>query len=203
MRESLIFSKQWKQEDIMKLLKFKENTTVGNMTDGYDDDYEMEDKKIKFEEYKDLLDKFSSIFKQEEIDKLKNNYQLLLEYFFLRELMIEEYISDKFKTNDNRRHLNLRLADYLLRINFEENEAIKEDSKLINQFVSEINESYFKKDNLEDLSDKTYMFKIERVLGTMQIPHFLLREGYRIRREIQKNKEIFVNNATAEKRIRR
>ena len=175
MRESLIFSKQWKQEDIMKLLKFKENTTVGNMTDGYDDDYEMEDKKIKFEEYKDLLDKFSSIFKQEEIDKLKNNYQLLLEYFFLRELMIEEYISDKFKTNDNRRHLNLRLADYLLRINFEENEAIKEDSKLINQFVSEINESYFKKDNLEDLSDKTYMFKIERVLGTMQIPHFLLR----------------------------
>ena len=201
MRESLIFSKQWKQEDIMKLLKFKENTTVGNMTDGYDDDNEMEDKKIKLEEYMDLLDKFSSIFKQEEIDKLKNNYQLLLEYFFLRELMIEEYISDKFKTNDNRRHLNLRLADYLLRINFEENEAIKEDSKLINQYISEINESYFKKDNLEDLSDKTYMFKIERVLGTKQIPHFLLREGYRIRREIQKNKEIFVNNATAEKEL--
>jgi hypothetical protein len=164
------------------------------MSNKNDNDYELDDKKIKLEEYSDLLDKFSTLFKQEEIDKLKNNYQILLEYFFLREFLIEEYISDKYKTNDNKRHLNLRLADYLLRINFEENEAIKEDSKLISQFISEINEFYLKKDNLEDLSDEKYMFKIEAVLGTMQIPHFLLREGYRLRRELEKNKETIINN---------
>ena len=182
-RESLIFSKQWKKEDIIKIMSNKN-----------DDDYELDDKKINLEEYSDLLDKFSSLFKQKEIDNLKNNYQILLEYFFLREFLIEEYISDKYKTNDNKRHLNLRLADYLLRINFEENEAIKDDSKLINQFISEINEFYLKKDNLEDLSDEKYMFKIEAVLGTMQIPHFLLREGYRLRRELEKNKEAIINN---------
>ena len=33
-KESLIFSKQWKQEDIIK-----------NMSFNYDDDYEMDDKK--------------------------------------------------------------------------------------------------------------------------------------------------------------
>ena len=71
-----------------------------------------------------------------------------------------------------KRHLNSRLADYLLRINFEENEAIKEDAKLINQLISEINETYFKKDNLEDLSDETYMSKINIVLGTKKDQNF-------------------------------
>ena len=190
MKESLIFSKLWTEEDVSK-----------NLTECFDDEYEMDDKKIKLEEYSDLLDLFSSLFKQEEIEKLKNNYQILLEYFFLREKKIEDYISKKFKTNDNKRHLNLRLADYILRINFEGNEAIKEDSKLINQFISEINESYLKKDNLEDLSDKTYMLKIKIILGTNNVPHFLLREGFRLRREIEKNKEIFINNAEAEKEL--
>ena len=201
LRESLIFSKQWNQEDILKLLKFEEDTKGRDISDEYEDDNENDDKKIKLEEYSDLLDKFTSLFKQEEINNLKNNFQILIEYFYLRELMIEEYISDKFKLNDNKRHLNSRLTDYLLRINFEENEAIKEDAKLINQFISEINESYFKKDNLEDLSDQTYMSKIEIVLGTKKIPNFLLREGFRIRREIKKNKEIFINNAISENEL--
>ena len=200
LRESQIFSRQWKKEDIMKLLKFKEQTKIGRIPDRTEDD-DIDDKTIKIEEYSDLLNKFSSIFKQEEIDKLKNDYKILIEYFYLRELMIEEYISEKFKLNDNKRHLNLRLADYLLRIQFEENEAIKEDAKLINKFISEINESYFKKENLDDLSDETYMNKINIVLGTKEIPHFLLRVGYRIRREIGKNKEEFINNANAEKEL--
>ena len=198
MRESLIFSKQWNKEDIIKILNFKKENKEEDII-SEDDDEDIENQKINLGDYTDLLDKFSYIFKQEEIEHLKNNYQFLLEYFYLREIMIEEYISDKFKYNDKQRHLNSKLADYLLRAQFEENEAIKEDAKLINQFISEINESYFKEENIEDLSDKTYMYKIEGVLGTMQIPNFLLREGFRIRRQIKNNKDIFIKNTEVQK----
>ena len=63
----------------------------------------------------------------------------------------------------------------------------------MNKFISEINESYLKESGL-DLSDAEYMNKMNIVLGTKEIPHFLLREGFRIRRGIQNNKEIFIES---------
>ena len=63
----------------------------------------------------------------------------------------------------------------------------------MNKFISEINESYLKESGL-DLSDEEYMNKMNIVLGTKEIPHFLLREGFRIRRGIQNNKEIFIES---------
>ena len=69
MRETLIFSKQWKQEDILKILKFEE--TSEDWYDKNDYDFEEEnDKKINLEEYTDLSDKFVSEIKQEELESL-------------------------------------------------------------------------------------------------------------------------------------
>ena len=82
LRESLIFSRQWNQEDILKLLKFEEDTKGRDISDEYEDDNENDDKKIKLEEFSDLLDKFASLFKQEEINNLNNNFQILIEYFY-------------------------------------------------------------------------------------------------------------------------
>ena len=199
MEESEIFSKQFKYEDILQIVNFQENSKSKDITEGYD--YEIDEKKLDFEEFWDTFALFSSLFKQEEIDKLKNNYQLLLYYFYSRELQIEEYITSKYKLNNNKRILNLRFLDYLIRIEFETNEAIYEDAKLINEFISEINDSYYKKENLDDLSDQTYINKISIVLGTKKIPKFLLREGFRLRREIEKNKEIYVKNAEEENEL--
>ena len=117
-----------------------------------------------------------------------------MDYFYLRELIIEEYINEKYKNNTFKRHSNLRIADYFLRILFEENSSTYETAKLINQFISEINEIYFEKENWDDLSDNTYMNKINEVFGTKDLPKFLLRKGFRIRREIQKNLESIKKN---------
>ena len=197
LRESQIFSRIWNEDDVKNIIKYKNEKKEGNRPE-LD---EIDDKKIKIEEYLDLFKKFASLFKQEEIDKIRNDKKNLIKYFYLREVIIEKYISDRYKLNDNKRHLNLKIADYLLRIQFEENEEIKENSKLINKLISEVNKSYFKKENLDDLSDETYINKLKIVLGTKTIPHFLLRIGYRIRREIAKNKEEFLKNAEAEKEL--
>lgn len=189
MRESLIFTRQWKAEDIQKIVDFDENNnelSLQNENDIYDGP---DNKKINFEEYKDVMDEISSVFNQKDMELLDNDIQLILEYFFLREIIVEEFICDKYKNNDNQRHLNLRLADYAIRIQFEENNAIKNTTKLINQFISEINVEYIDTKNIDDLSDITYMSKIEEVLGTIEVPNFLLREGFRIRREIKKIKK--------------
>ena len=170
----------------MKLMKFKKD----NKNDIFADDDEEDDKKINIEDYNDLLNEFYRVFIQKEIDLLNNDIKNTIEYFYLRELMVKNYISDKYKFNDNKRHSYLRVLDYLLRVQFEGNEAIKDASKLINKFISEINESYLKESGL-DLSDAEYMNKMNIVLGTKEIPHFLLREGFRIRRGIQNNKDIF------------
>ena len=189
LRESTIFSRQWKQEDIIKLMKFKKD----NKNDIFADDYEEDDKKINIEDYNDLLNEFYRLFIQKEIDLLDNDIKNTIEYFYLRELMLKNYISEKYKFNDNKRHLYLRLLDYLLRVQFEGNEAIREASNLINKLISEINESYLKESSL-DLSDIEYMNKMKIVLGTKENPHFLLREGFRIRRGIQNNKDIFIES---------
>ena len=195
MRETLIFSKQWKQEDILKILKFEE--TSEDWYDKNDYDFEEEnDKKINLEEYTDLSDKFVSEIKQEELESLNNDISKIIEYFYLKELIIEKYINEKYSDNYNKRHLNLRFADYLLRTQFEVNVSISDGAKLINQFISEINESYYEKSNLNDLTDHTYMNKINEVFGTKKIPKFLLREGFRMRREMEKNKESIYKSIT-------
>ena len=197
LRESTIFSRAWKKEDIMKLMKFQKD----NKQDMFADEDEEEDKKINIEDYNDLLNEFYRLFVQEEINLLNNDIRNTIEFFYLRELTMKNYISEKFKFNDNRRHSYLRVLDYLLRIQFEGNNAIKDVSNLINLFISEVNESYLQNGNLEDLSDSAYMDKLESILGTKKIPHFLLREGYRIRRGIQNNKDIFIKTLENEKKI--
>ena len=194
LRETLIFSKKWTEEDIVKVIKFEEdekyNTTLDiNFGERIDND-----EKIDIKEYSDLIDEFFSIFIQEDIDQLNNNKKIILDYFYYGELLIEQYITNIYKNNDNKRHLNIRLADYLLRVQFEENESICETTKLINELILQVNESYIEQDNLNDLSDKTYLDKVSKVLGTNVIPKFLLREGYRLRRQIQKNKEFFLES---------
>jgi len=120
------------------------------------------------------------------LDLLNNDIKIILGYFYIRELIIENYINEKYKNNTFKRHSNLRIADYFFRILFEENSSTCEMAKLINQFISEINETYFEKENWNDLSDVTYMNKIKDVFGIIELPKFLLRKGFRIRREIQK-----------------
>ena len=196
LRESTIFSRPWKQEDIIKLMKFQKE----NRQDIFADEDLEEDKKIFIEDYNDLLNEFYRVIHQEEIDLLNNNIKNIIEYFYLRELKMRNFISEKYKFNDNKRHSYLRVLDYFLRVQFDGNEAIKDASKLINQIISEVNESYLKNGNLEDLSDSAYIEKLKQVLGTKDIPHFLLREGYRIRRGIQNNKDIFVKTIENEKK---
>ena len=185
-KESNIFSREWKKEDIQKILKFKE-TNKNWYQKSQNDDYEEEDdQKINLEEYTDLLNQFKLYFNQREFDLLKNDIKIILSYFYIRELIIENYINEKYKNNTFKRHSNLRIADYFFRILFEENSSTYEMAKLINQFISEINETYFEKENWNDLSDVSYMNKIKDVFGTIELPKFLLRKGFRIRREIQK-----------------
>ena len=193
-KESNIFSREWKEEDIQKIYKLKENDKdwyEQNENDIYEED---DDKKINLEEYNDLLNEFNSYFNQTELCLLDNDIKFILDYFYLRELIIEEYINEKYKNNSSKRHSNLRIVDYFLRILFEENSSTYETAKLINQFISEINEIYFEKENWDDLSDNTYMNKINEVFGTKDLPKFLLRKGFRIRREIQKNLESIKKN---------
>ena len=190
MRESQIFSRQFKPEDIAKIIQFEEGKN--NLLKPNDFGEEISHgEKINLDEYKDLTDEFNKIIIQKDIDLLGNDIQRILDYFHFGEIIINQYISDKYKNDNNKRHLNIRLADYLLRVQFEQNESINEAAKKINEQINTINESYNEINNLKDLSDKTYIDKIQRALNNKYIPLFLLREGYRIRRLIEKNKRDF------------
>lgn len=152
------------------------------------------DEKINIKEYSDLIGVFYFNFKQEDIDILNDDKKKILNYFYLRESKIETYINNKYKNNDNKRHLNIRLADYLLRVQFRENESICKTTKLINDLILQVNESYNEQNNLNDLSDETYLNKVKKVLGVNKVPKFLLRAGYRLIRQIQKNKEFILES---------
>ena len=133
-KESNIFSREWKKEDIQKILKLKESNKdwyQQNENDIYKED---DDKKINLEEYNDLLNEFNTYFNQTELCLLNNDIKFILDYFYLRELIIEEYINEKYKNNTFKRHSNLRIVDYFLRILFEENSSTYKMAKLINQY---------------------------------------------------------------------
>ena len=181
MRESLIFSRQWDLDIINSYLKQQEKS-FSFLTD-FDS---IDDNKLNFEEYIDLKEEFSSLFIQNEIDMMNNDIKKLLEYFYYGEILLENYINKKYENNNSKRYSYLRVLDCLLRILFEENNSIKNSSKSINEIISDINESYYKKKIvIDDLSDVKYEEKIIDLLGTETIPHFLLREGLRIIRKIK------------------
>ena len=188
MKESLIFSRQWTQADVIKELSFDKNNEEWYDRNEFEFDEE-DEQKINLKEYIDIYNEFCSIFKQEELESLNNDISKIINYFYFGELVIENYINKKYRNNNSKRHSSLRYLDYLLRTQFEENISIIDNTKLINQLISEINESYYEKSNLSDLSDNTYMNKINEVFGTKKIPKFLLREGFRMRREMKKDKE--------------
>ena len=190
MRESQIFSRQFKPEDIAKIIQSEESKNNLLNPNNFREEIS-HGEKIKLEEFKDLTDEFSKIIIQRDIDLLGNNIQRILDYFYFGEIIINKYISDKYKNDNDKRLLNLRIADYLLRVQFEENESIDEQAKRINEKINKINESYNERNNIKDLSDKTYIYKIQKALNNKYIPLFLLRQGYRIRREIEKNKKDF------------
>ena len=174
-----------------------EDTVWGNSQDLFNYEKEITEEGnesiLTQEDYYDLLNEFCSIFDQKEIDQLNNNINMIIQYFYLRGLMIEEYINQKYKNSNNKRKKSIIYADYLFKVQFEQNISTNALAQSINQLISEINESYFEKKNMNDLSDKTYMNKIEEVFGTKEIPKFLLREGFLMRREMQKHFD-FINN---------
>ena len=194
MKESQIFSKIRKKEDILKNMRVEEDKKNGTTYDANFGEKIENDEKINIKEYSDLIDEFSAIFLQDDINKLNNDKKIILDYFYIGELQIERYITNIYNNNDNKRHLYIRIADYLLRVQFEENESICKTTKKINDLILQVNESYSEQNNLNDLSDKTYLEKISNALGTKAVPSFLLREGYRLRRQLQKNKEFILGS---------
>ena len=53
-----------------------------------------------------------------------------------------------------------------------------------------------------DLYDITYLDKVSKALRIREVPRFLLREGYRLRREIKKNKEFLEKNLENENKVK-
>jgi len=74
MRESQIFSRQFKPEDIAKIIQFEEGkNNLLNPNDFWEEISHGE--KINLDEYKDLTDEFNKIIIQKDIDLLGNNIQ--------------------------------------------------------------------------------------------------------------------------------
>ena len=187
LRESQIFSREFKKEDFLNLIKSKEkkNDELLNETDFGE---EKGDNQLDFSEIKELLKEFSKYFLQEDMEKIKN-HQNILHYFYWRELIISHFIEEKYENNNHQRYLNIRVSDFILKFLFEENSSISKIAKFINKKISEINDSYLEKNGANDLTDKTYLDKVFKALGTTKIPRFLLKNGYRLRREIQKDQK--------------
>jgi len=190
MRESLIFSREFKQEDILKLFQSEGRNNYLSNPDEFGEEI-TDGEKINLEKFLDLTDEFNRIIIQKDLELLGNNIQRILDYYYLREIVLNQYISDKYKDDNDKRHLYIRVADYLLGANFKTSESINEAAEKIKEEIHKINQSFIETKNLEDLSDKTYIEKIQRTLGNKYIPLFLLRRGYRIRRDIEKNKNDF------------
>ena len=144
-----------------------------------------------------------SIFIEKDLILLNNDIKAILEYYYYNELIIEQFISTKYKGKNkkNKRYSYFRIADYALRIQFNVISLIQEATKLINNIISEINDSYLEEKYIEDLSDETYMDRLDKALGTKKIPHFLLREGFRLRRKLRENKDFFIKILYNEKNI--
>ena len=80
LRESQIFSREFKKEDILNLIEFKEkkNDELLNETNFGE---EKGDNQLGISEFKELLKEFSNYFLQEDMEKIKDNTQNILYYF--------------------------------------------------------------------------------------------------------------------------
>ena len=84
LRESLIFSRQFKEEDIIRLLNFEKDRP-----DDFLIDYDIEeDKKISINNFVDLKEKMESLFIKDEIILINNDIKAVLEYYYCKELII-------------------------------------------------------------------------------------------------------------------
>ena len=127
MRESLIFSRNFNSGDIKRLLS--NNYNLLNPADIGEEITTKES--INLEEVSDLTNIFVKNINQKDIDRLDNDINLILEYFYFQELFINQYISDMYKDDNDKRHLYIRIADYSLRVQFEENESIEDAVEII------------------------------------------------------------------------
>ena len=153
---------------------------------------ENDDKKLDEKDYSELQNEFYSINNQNEIEQLNNDTNKIIQYFYLRELLIEDYINQKYKNNDNKRLACLKEANDLFMSQFGENKSTRSIAKSINQLISGINKSYFDNKNNKNLSEKNYMNEIDKVFGTKEFPKFLLQEGFRRIKEINNNNKIII-----------
>ena len=106
MRESLIFSREFKHEDILKLLQSEGRINYLSNPDEFGEEI-TDGEKINLEKFSDLTDEFNRIIIQKDLELLCNNIQNILDYYYLREIVLNKYISDKYKDdNDKYNFLN-------------------------------------------------------------------------------------------------
>ena len=168
-------SQQWENlnEEII------ENDELDNYTD--------------IEKYEVFLKQINDNFIKEEINKLQLEIDVIF-YFYERELFCLDFINTNFKDNKKERILYKKFSNCLLRLLFEESESIKEIAANINNKLNDINQNYLNFELNMDLSEKTYLKKIKDVFKTEDLPHFLLVRGYRLLKNLRKEKENYENN---------
>ena len=168
-------SQQWENlnEEII------ENDELDNYTD--------------IENYIIFLNEVDCNFSQEEINKLETEMAVIF-YFYVKELFCLDFINTNFKDNKKERILYKKFSNSLLRLLFENNNSIKEIAANINNKLNNINQNYLNFELNMDLSEKTYLKKIKDVFKTEDLPHFLLVRGYRLLKNLRKEKENYENN---------
>ena len=123
----------------------------------------------------------------EKIDKIKD---LLEEFDMYEKVLYEDIVTKCQNESDNKiqkekQRFLIRLIDYCFREYFDNiNSKMK---NTIMEKLNEINNSYNDIENLneEDLSDEEYMKKIEKVFETRSVPYFLLRRGFKLRKNLK------------------
>ena len=89
------------------------------------------------------------------------------------------------KIQKEKQRFLISLIDFCFREYFDNiNSKMK---NTIMEKLNEINNSYNDIENLneEDLSDEEYMKKIEKVFETTSVPYFLLRRGFKLRKNLK------------------
>ena len=170
-----------------KTMKFNEIEQITN-TD-YLNDFEDSENKTNCNLWlEDGFKLFSDIdIDAEKIDKIKD---LLEEFDMYEKILYDEIVTKCQNESDNKiqkekQRFLIRLIDFCFREYFDNlNSKMK---NTIMEKLNEINNSYNDIENLneEDLSDEEYMKKIEKVFETRSVPYFLLRRGFKLRKNLK------------------
>jgi len=156
-------------------------------TDNFEDSENKENCKL-------WLDEGFQIFTRIDLDLGKiNDMKTLLVYFDMNEKSLYDEIEMRCsKEYDNKmlkqkKKFLIRFIDFCLRENFDNIDEKMRNSIL--EKLNEVNDSYNNIDvlNEEDLSDEVYMKKIENAFQTRLIPYFLLRRGFKLRKNIKES----------------